>query len=82
MRSFVNESEFTVFKVDFYNNIATYLSELNNTNTQNLADIVQYNYDNDGTEGGNPWPQGNPAFWSGQDSFLASLATGGIRDQT
>ena len=81
-RGFTNESEFTVVTVDFYNNIITYLSELNNTNIRSLADIVQYNYDNDGTEGGHPWPQGNPAFWSGQDTFLASLATGGIRDET
>lgn len=64
-RGFANESEFTVVKVDFYNNIATYLSELANTDIRNLADIVKYNFDNDGTEGGNPWPQGNPAFWSG-----------------
>lgn len=53
-RGFANESEFTVVKVDFYNNIITYLSELNNTNIRNLADIVQFNYDNDGTEDGNP----------------------------
>ena len=36
----------------------------------------RYNYDNDGTEGGTPNVQ--PAFASGQDSFLASLATKGI----
>lgn len=80
-RGFANESEYTVVKVDFYNNIIAYLSELNNTNIRHLADIVEYNYANDGTEGGNPWPQGNPAFWSGQDTFLASLATRGVRDQ-
>lgn len=44
--------------------------------------LRQYNYDNDGTEGGNPWPLGNPAFYSGQDGFLASLATKGIQDET
>ncbi|KAF8507245.1 glutamyl-tRNA amidotransferase subunit A [Gautieria morchelliformis] len=81
-RGFPNESEFTVVKVDFYNNIRTYLSELKNTNIRSLEDIVQYNFDNDGSEGGNPWPLGNPAFFSGQDSFLASLATKGIRDAT
>lgn len=81
-RGFPNESEFTVVKVDFYNNIAAYLSELTNTDIRNLSDIVQYNYDNDGTEGGSPWPQGNPAFWSGQDAFLASLETGGVQDET
>jgi amidase len=77
-----NESEYTVVKVDFYNNIATYLSSLENTNIRSLADIVAYNYANDGTEGGNPWPLGIPAFYSGQDGLLASLETNGIMDET
>lgn len=81
-RGYPNESEYTVVKVDFYNNIKSYLSELKNTNIRSLEDIVQYNYDNDGTEGGNPWPLGNPAFYSGQDGFLASLETKGIEDET
>jgi amidase len=81
-RGFPNESEYTYVKVDFYNNIATYLSELSNTNITSLQDIVNYNFENDGTEGGSPWPLGNPAFYSGQDGFLASLNTSGIRDQT
>ncbi|KAK0904000.1 hypothetical protein LTR91_023570 [Friedmanniomyces endolithicus] len=49
-RGYPNESEYTYVKVDFYNNIAAYLSELSNTNIRSLADIVQYNIDNDGTE--------------------------------
>ncbi|KAK8023574.1 amidase [Apiospora rasikravindrae] len=77
-----NESEYTVVKVDFYNNIQAYLAELNNTDMKSLEDIVQYNYDNDGGEGGRPWPAGNPAFYSGQDGFLASLATRGVQDET
>ncbi|KAK6370989.1 hypothetical protein LTR64_006235 [Lithohypha guttulata] len=93
-RGYPNESEFTVVKVDFYNNIATYLSELNNTNIRSLQDIVDYNYANDATEGGYPYTitdendtsvptgQGIPQFWSGQDSFLASLNTSGIQDET
>ncbi|KAM0269045.1 hypothetical protein ACHAQH_009842 [Verticillium albo-atrum] len=81
-RGFANESEYTVVKVDFYNNIKTYLSELENTDIRSLEDIVQYNYDNDGSEGGNPWPLGNPGFYSGQDGFLASLETKGIKDET
>ncbi|OCK99635.1 glutamyl-tRNA amidotransferase subunit A [Cenococcum geophilum 1.58] len=81
-RGFPNESEYTYVKVDFYNNIKTYLSELNNTSIRSLEDIVQYNIDNDGTEGGNPWPLGIPAFYSGQDGFLASLETKGIMDDT
>ncbi len=67
-------------KVDFYNNIATYLSEVTNTRIRNLQDIVDYNDDNVGTEGGEPGIQ--PAFGSGQDGFLASLATKGIMNQT
>ncbi|KAK3321338.1 amidase [Cercophora scortea] len=81
-RGFANESEYTVVKVDFYNNIKSYLSELQNTKMRSLEDLVQFNYDNDGTEGGNPWPLGNPAFYSGQDGFLASLETKGIKDET
>lgn len=81
-RGYPNESEYTVVKVDFYNNIKSYLSELENTNIRSLEDIVQYNYDNDGTEGGNPWPLGIPAFYSGQDGFLASLETKGVMDET
>lgn len=87
-RGYPNESEFTIVKVDFYNNIKSYLSELSNTNIRSLEDIVQYNYDNDGLEGGYAYGSANgtslgvPAFWSGQDSFLASLATQGIQDET
>lgn len=81
-RGFPNESEYTVVKVDFYNNVKAYLSELENTNIRSLEDIVSYNYANDGSEGGNPWPLGNPAFYSGQDGFLASLETKGIMDDT
>ncbi|KAF2792484.1 glutamyl-tRNA amidotransferase subunit A [Melanomma pulvis-pyrius CBS 109.77] len=81
-RGFANESEYTVVKVDFYNNIKAYLSELDNTNIRSLEDIVAYNYANDGSEGGNAWPLGIPAFYSGQDGFLASLETKGIMDET
>jgi amidase len=81
-RGYSNESEYTVVKVDFYNNIKTYLSELNNTGIRSLEDIVQYNYNNDGVEGGNPWPLGIPGFYSGQDGFLASLESKGIKDET
>ncbi|KAH3977262.1 hypothetical protein HBH70_114880 [Parastagonospora nodorum] len=81
-RGYPNESEYTVVKVDFYNNIKTYLSELQNTQIRSLEDIVAYNLANDGTEGGNPWPLGIPAFYSGQDGFLASLETKGVMDET
>jgi amidase len=77
-----NESEYSVVTVDFYNNIASYLSELENTSMRSLQDIVDFNYANDGAEGGNPWPLGIPAFYSGQDGFLASLATNGTQSTT
>ncbi|KAK6457812.1 Glutamyl-tRNA amidotransferase subunit A (Glu-ADT subunit A) [Scheffersomyces xylosifermentans] len=76
----VNESEYTVVKVDFYNNIASYLSELENTDIRSLQDIVDYNFNNDGTEGGTPGV--HPAFKSGQDGLLASLAWGGVKNET
>lgn len=79
-RGYPNESEYTYVKVDFYNNIKTYLSEVTNTDVKSLEDIVQYNIDNDGTEGGTPGI--SPAFGSGQDGFLASLATQGVMDET
>lgn len=81
-RGYQNESEYTVVKVDFYNNIKAYLAELENTRIRSLEDIVAYNYANDGTEGGHPYPLGIPAFYSGQDGFLASLKTKGVMDET
>ncbi|KAJ4991776.1 amidase [Stagonosporopsis vannaccii] len=81
-RGYPNESEYTVVKVDFYNNIKAYLSELENTEIRSLEDIIAYNYANDGTEGGYPWPQGVSAFYSGQDGFLASVETKGVMDET
>lgn len=77
-RGFANESEYTYVKVDFYNDITKYLAELNNTAIHSLQDIVQYNIDNVGTEGGVPGT--HPAFPSGQDGFIASLETGGVMD--
>lgn len=40
-RGFTNESEFTVVKVDFYNDIKKYLAELDNTDIRSLEDIVK-----------------------------------------
>lgn len=40
-RGFSNESEFTVVKVDFYNEIKKYLAELDNTDIRSLEDIVK-----------------------------------------
>ncbi|KAL8705192.1 MAG: hypothetical protein Q9201_001692 [Fulgogasparrea decipioides] len=79
-RGYPNESEYTYIKVDFYNNIQAYLAELEDTDIRTLADIVRYNNDNDGSEGG--YPGINPGFASGQDGLLASLATGGVMNST
>ena len=79
-RGFPNESEYTYVKTDFYNDIATYLADLNNTSIRSLEDIMQYNIDNLGSEGG--YPKVHPAFASGQDGFNASLATKGIMNET
>lgn len=40
-RGYRNESEYTVIKVDFYNNINAYLSELKNTDIHSLEDIIR-----------------------------------------
>lgn len=79
-RGYANESEYTVMKVDFYNDLRAYLSEVENTEIRNLEDVVQYNYDNSGTEGG--FPDVHPAWHSGQDSLLAALASKGIQNET
>ncbi|KAJ7672265.1 amidase family protein [Mycena polygramma] len=77
-----NQSEITVVNVDFYNNLAAYLSELGNTTIRSLEDLVAFNdaAGNLASEGGEP----NIAapFASGQDGFLASLATKGIENST
>ncbi|KAF7889748.1 uncharacterized protein EAF02_002163 [Botrytis sinoallii] len=79
-RGYPNESEYTYVAVDFYNDIVKYLADLNNTDIRTVENIVQYNIDNVGSEGGLPGV--HPAFKSGQDGFLASLATGGIMNET
>lgn len=80
VRGYPNESEYTYVKVDFYNDIAAYLSELDNTDMHSLEDIIKYNIENSGSEGG--LPHVHPAFASGQDGFLASVKTKGVMDET
>ena len=79
-RGYPNESEYSYVKVDFYNDLKTYLAELGNTNIRSLEDLVEYNKANVGSEGGQPGI--HPAFGSGQDGLEASLATKGIQDAT
>ena len=59
-----SESEFTVVKVDAYNGINAYLSELSDTCIKSVEDIVQYNENNSGTEGA--YLGDHQAFPSGQ----------------
>jgi amidase len=66
-------------KTDFYNDIAADLAELN-MEIRSLADIVQYNINNVGSEGG--IPNVHLAFQSGPNGFNACLATGGVMDST
>ncbi|ODM22444.1 putative amidase [Aspergillus cristatus] len=79
-RGYPNESEYTYIKADFYNDIKAYLAELDNTSMRSLEDLVAYNAENAGSEGGHP--NVHPAFASGQDGFEASLATKGVMDET
>ncbi|KAJ5951907.1 uncharacterized protein N7479_010320 [Penicillium vulpinum] len=79
-RGYTNESSYSYIKVDFYNNLRDYLSEVENTNVRSVEDLVQYNIDNSGSEGGLPGI--HPAFASGQDGLLASLESKGVMDET
>lgn len=53
-------------KVDAYNGINAYLSQLSGTRMKTIEDIVKYNAENSGTEGANPGD--HSAFPSGQVS--------------
>ncbi|EIT82788.1 alpha-glucosidase [Aspergillus flavus] len=79
-RGYANESEYSYIKVDFYNNLKDYLSEVENTKVKSVEDLVQYYQDNYGSEGG--YPSIHPAFGSGQDGLIASLESKGIMDET
>ncbi|KAI0404579.1 amidase [Xylaria palmicola] len=76
------QSEFTVVKVDFYNDIKRYLEGLtaNPNNIRSLGDIMAYNIKHTKGEGGVPGT--HPAWPTGQDSFEKSQATKGVEDET
>ena len=65
-----SQSEFTVVKVEAYNGISSYLSQLSNTDIQSFEDIIHFNEENTGTEGAEPGD--HPAFAAGQVSFSHS----------
>ncbi|PGH19657.1 hypothetical protein AJ80_03812 [Polytolypa hystricis UAMH7299] len=76
------QSEFTVVKTEFYNDIKTYLSGLsaNPNNIQTLEDIVAWNAKYAKKEGGKPCL--HPAWPTGQDTFEQSLASKGVMNDT
>lgn len=53
-------------KVEAYNGINSYLSEISETRIKTIEDVMQYNQENSGTEGANPGE--HPAFPTGQVS--------------
>lgn len=57
-------SEFNVVRVEAYNGIKEYLSELSGCSMTRVEDIIIHNEQNRGTEGA--WPGDHPAFASGQ----------------
>jgi len=66
--------------VDFYNDVAKYLSELQNTTIRSVEDIIGFNDRYASLEGG--FPNINPAFASGQDNLLLSALTKGEQNST
>lgn len=74
------QSEFTVVKVDAYNDINAYLSKLSETPIRTIEDIFAFNTRNAGTEG--PDPGDIPAFPSGQDNLQEIVRCGGLKDET
>ncbi|KAH7163453.1 amidase [Dactylonectria estremocensis] len=76
------QSEFTVVKIDFYNDVKNYLSTLsaNPFNIVGLEDIVSYNKKHADEEGGLPSRHG--AWPTGQDNFERVLKFRGIEDDT
>ena len=66
-----SESEFSVVKVEAFQGINSYLSELSGTRMKTFADVIDYNQKNSGTEGAKPGD--HPAFASGQVSHSITL---------
>ena len=73
-------SEITVSKVQTYYLMRDYLSKLKNTPMKSLEDIVRFNDENGGTEGGHAGDL--PAFPDGQDLFRKCVDTKGVKDET
>ena len=73
-------SELTVSKVQTYNLMKKYLGNLENTTMKTLEDLVRYNDENTGSEGGRKGT--HPAFTTGQDLFRECVDTKGLEDKT
>ncbi|KAI0012980.1 amidase [Xylariaceae sp. FL0662B] len=76
------QSEFTVVKVDFYNDLKRHLSQLitNPHNIWGLEDVIEYNIKHTEREGGVPGT--HPAWPTGQDSFDKSASSKGLENDT
>ncbi|EEB06917.1 amidase [Schizosaccharomyces japonicus yFS275] len=72
------KSEFTVVKVDFYNNINKYLKELKCSKVRSLDDVILFNYEHNEEEGG--FPDSHPQFLSGQDGLIQAANAKGVKD--
>ncbi|KIX05563.1 uncharacterized protein Z518_06435 [Rhinocladiella mackenziei CBS 650.93] len=73
-------SEITVSKVQTYYLMNKYLSKLKNTPIKTLEDVVRFNDENRGSEGGHAGDL--PAFPDGQRLFRKCIETKGIKDKT
>lgn len=67
-----DQSEFTVIKVDAYNDIKSYLAECSETSIRSLEDVVAYNEANRGSEGA--FANDHPAFPTGQVRILDDMS--------
>ena len=73
-------SEITVSAIQTCYLMDEYLSKLSNTSIHTLADIVKYNNENRGSEGGHPYDI--PAFPDGQPLFEQCVKTKGLKTPT
>ena len=73
-------SEITVSKVQTYYLMNSYLSKLKDTRMKTLEDIVRFNDENWGSEGGHAGDL--PMFPDGQQLFHKCVETQGIKDET
>ena len=66
-----SESEFSVVRLEAFQGIQSYLSELSETRMKTVEDVIEYNRENSGTEGANPGD--HAAFATGQVSHVVSF---------